>query len=115
MTKYFHLSGSGDEVNCNSLEEAIETASSWYDYLDDRFYQERENYDATQRPQLNQEGIETLDDLLNAVSAWESKLAEFCGYEDVSGHGNYFVSSTSAGGFSLSITEKDTEEDNEEG
>lgn len=112
MAKYFYLSGSGDEANCQTLEEAIETASFWYDYLDDRLYQEREDYDSTHRPQLNQEGVETVESLLDAISTWESQLAEFCGHEDVAGHGSYFVSATSAGGFDLSITEHDNEDDN---
>lgn len=97
-----NLSDGNAYESYETLEEAIEQAATWYDYMtsDD----ETEWY-GKDLPAMRTTGIASVDDLNEAITEWETELADGEGNSDFYGHGSYHVSAADQAGYRLVASE----------
>ncbi len=91
------LSGGNEFVAYNSLEEAIEAAAEWYDYLAaDGGALIGEDF-----PRLHTDGIIDVNELNQAISYWEEQLAKEIGFSPFVTQGGSYIRAADEAGFHL--------------
>ncbi len=96
-----------------TLGEAVNQAATWYDCMSsDR---ETEWY-GKKIPAMRTTGIKSVDDLNEAITEWEAKLADGEGFSDFRGLGSYYVAAADQAGYCLVASEEleDDEDETEE-
>lgn len=105
-----NLSDGDASETYETIEEAIKSASSWYDYMQDD--EDTEWYDKAM-PAMRTTGISNVDELNEAITKWEAELADGEGKSDFWGHGSYHVTAADQAGYCL-VASEDSEDDEDE-
>lgn len=93
-------------IKADSIDEAQEIVSDWYDYLfDQNEFDEGQSADLLEVLQsfYDYDQASTVEELNEMIGDWENRIAEALGHTFFQGHGNYGVNPASQAGFNLSV------------
>ena len=80
-------------------DDMMTIVSNWYDYLDEQQGLQVPDLDASEVPEGD------LEALMDAIHAWEDRIADLAGHSPFQGHGNHHVSASSQMGIGITVEE----------
>ena len=97
------LRDSNTSETYEDLDTALAAAAEWYDYLQDdpQIAARLSERGVETLPPLDQEPVDSIDELNARLDHWKEQIAEAAGYKTWHGHGNYAVSAACEMGLTL--------------